>query len=272
MPRRCRGGGTRRGTRTARAGESVAVPRSLRAAVFAAVCVVTTALGHALMSGDLLPWWTLFLAFAGTASGAWLLTGRERGALPVVAATAVAQGLLHLLFDMAHRLVRVPVGASGTGPASGTDHGIAFSHSGMAMHMDHSVSGTAVQHAGTAGPSAPVSPESALVWQSSTGMFLAHLLAAVVCGLWLWRGETAAYQLGRALTLVLFAPLRRVRHMLARTLCHEGTHAGRSVEGTAETPPTVFAVLRHAVVRRGPPGAGSAFLQLSSGPLPALRH
>ncbi|MDX3746433.1 hypothetical protein [Streptomyces sp. AK08-02] len=273
MPRRP-GGGTCRGTRTASAkerAESVGAPRLLRAAVFSAVCVVTTALGHALMSGDLLPWWTLVLAFTGAASGAWWLTGRERGAVTVVGATAVAQGLLHLLFDVTHTLVRPAGGVPGAESTTGMDHGMAFSHSGMAVHMDHSVSGMAMQHAGTTGAPVPLPLESALAGQGSAGMFLVHLLAAVVCGLWLWRGETAAYRLGRAFAVALFAPLRRVRRMLARTMRDGWTLAGGPAEDAAETSPSVPTVLRHAVVRRGPPGAGSALIRLSPGPLLALR-
>ncbi|MEU2736136.1 hypothetical protein ABZ656_12045 [Streptomyces sp. NPDC007095] len=271
MSRRCRGGGTRRGTRSTWPEESVGIPRALRAAVFAAVCVVTTALGHALMSGDLLPWWTLVLAFTGTASGAWWLTGRERGAVTVVGVTAVAQGLLHLLFDVAHALVRVPAGAPGAGPASGMDHAMAFSHSGMVMHMSHSVSGMAMQHTGTTGTPVALPLESALVRHGSAGMFLAHLLAAVVCGLWLWRGETAAYRLGRAFAVALFAPLRRVRRMLARTVRDRRTLACWPAQGAAQAPPTAPAVLRHAVIRRGPPRAGSAHHHLPPGPPSILR-
>ncbi len=106
MPRGSRRGGTipgRRATGTGRC--AVDAVRSARAAVFAAVCVTTTALGHALMSGDALPWWAVACAFVGTASGARWLTGRERGAVAVVGATVVAQTLLHLLFVLAHRLV-----------------------------------------------------------------------------------------------------------------------------------------------------------------------
>lgn len=263
MPRRCRGGGTRRGTRTVWTAESVGTLRPLRAAVFAAVCVVTTALGHAVMSGDLPPWWTLVLAFTGTATGAWWLTGRERGAITVVGATAVAQGLLHLLFDAAHSLV----GILGTEAAPGMDHGMGFSPSGMVMDMGHSGSGMVMQGAGTKGTAGMLPLESVMARHGSTGMFLAHLLAAVVCGLWLWRGETAAYRLGRALAVALFAPLRRVRRMLARTVREVRNLVGRTAVGVAEVQPTVSAVLKHAVIRRGPPRASSALPRLSPGPL-----
>ncbi|UXX91363.1 hypothetical protein N7U49_01510 [Streptomyces sp. AD2-2] len=258
MPRRCRGAGTRPGNRTARATESVGALRPLRAAVFAAVCVVTTALGHTVMSGDLPPWWTLILAFTGTASGAWWLTGRERAAVTVVGATAVTQGLLHLLFDAAHSLDSAPVGTPGARAATG-----------MVMDMGHSGSSMVMEGPGTTGTPVTLPLASVMARHGSTGMFLAHLLAAVVCGLWLWRGETAAYRLGRALAVALFAPLRRVRRMLARTRREVRDLADRTAAGVAGVRATVSVVLKHAVIRRGPPGAGSALLSLSTGPLPA---
>ncbi len=46
------------------------------------------------------------------------------------------------------------------------------------------------------------------------GMLLAHVLAALACGLWLWRGERAAYRLGRALAAAVFVPLRIAYHGL----------------------------------------------------------
>lgn len=251
--------------------EGVRAPRLLRAGVFAAVCVVTTALGHSVMSGDVLPWWTLGSALAGTAWGAWWLTGRERGAAAVVGATVVAQGLLHLLFDLAHVFVRGPADPPPAGQAPGMDHGIMFSHSGMTMRMNHSDSGLAMGHAGTTG--APFAPrlESVVAQQGSAGMFLAHLLAAVVCGLWLWRGEAAATQVGRALAVVLFAPLRRICRVLAHPALDRRAPSVCAATAERETARTAPVLLRHAVVRRGPPLVGSAVVRLSVGPLPVVR-
>ncbi|MEU3161123.1 hypothetical protein ACPCAJ_32150 [Streptomyces griseoincarnatus] len=259
MSGRYRGGEAIRATCSPAAAESAGMLRPVMTAVAAGLCVATTALGHALMSGDLLPWWTLALGFTGTASGAWWLTGRERGAATVVGATALAQALLHLLFDVAHTLVRGPAG-----PSAGMDHTMTFSHAGMAMPMGHPMPVTAMPHAGTSG--APVSPlESVLARQGSLGMVLAHLLAAVVCGLWLWRGEAAAHRLGRALAVTLFAPLRRARRLLARTDCGGRAPVVRWLHGWTEAFPAASTVLRHAVVRRGPPKAGSALRRRSTG-------
>ncbi|MFI9569331.1 hypothetical protein [Streptomyces rishiriensis] len=249
------------------AGERAGSPRALSAVVFAAVCVVTSALGHALMSGDLLPWWALGAAFAGTVSAGWWLTGRERGPGTVVGVTTAAQGLLHLLFDQAHQMAHGPTRVAEAGSASGMGHTMMFSHSGMAMHMDPSGAGMTMAPSGTADTSAGMPMFFAGAHQDAATMFLAHLLAAVVCGVWLWRGETAMYRLGRALAVVLFAPLSRVRRLLGRPVSDSRTRAGLPAPDAAPALPTGFAVLRHAVVRRGPPSDASAVQRASFGPL-----
>ncbi|MEU3096515.1 hypothetical protein ABZ690_17380 [Streptomyces sp. NPDC006967] len=266
---RSRPGATRRASRATSAAERVGSPRALSAAVFAAVCVVTSALGHALMSGDLLPWWALGAAFTGTASAGWWLTRRERGPVTVVGVTTAAQGLLHVLFDLAHEVAHGPARAAETVSATGAGHAMMFSPSGMAMHMDHSGAGMTMAHGATAGDS-HVLPTLSAAGQGPAAMFLAHLLAAVVCGVWLWRGETAVHQLGRALAVVVFAPLRRVRGLLGRPVPGLRTHAGLPSPEDAPAAPTAFAVLRHAVVRRGPPRDRSAALRASCGPLFAM--
>ncbi|MEU0215479.1 hypothetical protein ABZ281_10290 [Streptomyces sp. NPDC006265] len=221
--------------------------RLVRTAMFAAVCAMTTALGHALMADDVLPWWAVGVAFAVTASGAWRLTGRERRAVTIIGATVVAQGLLHLLFSLTHQLVRsstavgVPIGER----PSGT-HGMAFSHSGMGMH--HPGMHAPVLEAPSGAPLL-----SAVTHAASAGMLLAHLLAAVVCGVWLWRGEAAVHRIGRALAAVLFAPLRRVCRVLLRTEARRASPPCRTAEGVAQDTRPTPSPLRHAVVRRGPP-------------------
>ncbi|MFF1293906.1 MULTISPECIES: hypothetical protein [unclassified Streptomyces] len=235
--------------------------------VFAAVCVVTTALGHALMSGDVLPWWAVGSAFAATAAGGWWLTARERGAVTVVGATVVVQGVLHLLFSVAHQLVRTPVSVAGVPRAergSTLHQGTEPSHSGMVMHPSGVRPGAVAESSG-----APL--VSVLTHQGSAGMLLAHLLAAVVCGLWLWRGEAAVHRIGRALAAVLFAPLRRICRVLLRTASTRLVPLRRRpVHGGEHRLPT-SALLRHAVIRRGPPRGRSTVSRLSPVPLLAVR-
>ncbi len=77
--------------------------RAIRAATFAAVCVVAAALGHALASGTGVSPLALGSAFAGTASAAWWLAGRERGAFAVTGATVLSQIAFHVLFSLMDR-------------------------------------------------------------------------------------------------------------------------------------------------------------------------
>ena len=86
---------------------------------------------------------------------------------------------------------------------------------------------------------------------TSTLMFAAHSLAAVVCGLWLWRGEAAAFRLGRALAAAVFVPLRlalRITGALSRPQLSERP----IIPGPARR--LRAALLQHVVSRRGPPG------------------
>ncbi|MGX1372706.1 hypothetical protein RKD19_008065 [Streptomyces canus] len=266
MPRTHRPrGGTHGGHRAIGAPVSAAAAlRPVRAAVFAAVCVVTTALGHALMSGDLLPWWALGAAFTATASAGWWLTLRERGVETVVGATVVAQGLQHLLFTLAPGPLFARNPAAGAPESSGisaTHHGMtATSHAGMLMH-----------HPGTMEQPTEDSLLSLVTHGGSGGMLLAHLLAAVACGVWLWRGEAAVHRIGRALAAALFAPLRRVCRVLFRTAAWCVLPSRRSAAGGSERRRATPAELRHAVVRRGPPHTGTAVRRPPPQPLLAIR-
>jgi hypothetical protein len=210
--------------------------RLARSAVFAAVCVVASALGHAMMSGSSMPVWALGYAFAGVTAGAWWLAGRERGALAVTGATVVTQLSLHVLF-MVSQMVH------GTGVPA-TD---AATLAGMPGMGSSTLSVSTV--AGSQGATHAGMNMGSHEW--SMGMLLAHTLAALVCGLWMWRGEAAVYRLGRALAAFLVAPLRR-----ALLVC--GTTGAPTAPRTRAdvAPATRFRrcwTLRHSVIRRGPP-------------------
>ncbi|MFC9241482.1 hypothetical protein ACFTZK_34235 [Streptomyces decoyicus] len=85
---------------------------------------------------------------------------------------------------------------------------------------------------------------------SSIGMLLAHTLAAVLCGLWLWRGEAAVFRLGRSLAASLSAPLL----LVLKTLRWTGPTPS-AAPATAPAAVRLRGVLFHHVLsRRGPPG------------------
>ena len=70
----------------------------VRAEVFTVACVVLSALGHALMSGQAVPWWSLVVAAGGIGPVAWLAAARERSLPAIAVAVLVTEGVLHLLF------------------------------------------------------------------------------------------------------------------------------------------------------------------------------
>lgn len=208
------------------------VSRAVRAAFFAVVCVLTAAVGHAWASGMSPSWFVLGSAFVGTASAAWWVAGRERGAVVVTGSTVVAQLGLHSLFDLLH-----PDPMASMASAEHAELMKRMSHEQLMEHMD-SMSMSSMSMMASGG-------------HTSTLMFAAHSLAALVCGLWLWRGESAAFRLGRALAAAVFVPLRlalRIAGSLSRPQLPE-----RPVTpGPARR--LRAALLQHVVSRRGPPG------------------
>ncbi|MCX5250613.1 hypothetical protein OG895_36355 [Streptomyces sp. NBC_00201] len=203
--------------------------RTLRAAVFAAVCVLLAALGHILMSGSDVPAWALAAGGVGTGAVGWCLAWRERGLPLIVAAVVAAQAALHEAFSFAQWTTE----ASGSSASMdmGSMHMGSMDSMDMA-HMDH------MGHAAAGG--------------SSSGMLAAHLLAALLCGLWLAYGEKAAFRILRAVAGWLAAPLRLLLALPA-TPERPRPHLRRR---RSDREPRLL-LLVHAITSRGPP-AGTA--------------
>ncbi|WP_308286709.1 hypothetical protein [Streptomyces griseorubiginosus] len=72
--------------------------RALRAAVFAALCVLLAAGGHVLATGMAPPVWVQAVGFVPLFGAGCLLGGRERSLAAIGAGTLTAQGALHLAF------------------------------------------------------------------------------------------------------------------------------------------------------------------------------
>ncbi|MFD3656859.1 hypothetical protein [Streptomyces sp. NPDC058620] len=168
--------------------------RFVHAVLFAVVCVSVSGLGHAHMSGGPLPLSALGAALLLVSGAGWWLAGRERTASVVVAASVLGQVSLHTLFSS------LPSPASGAPSTAGASAGHASGHhSGV---MDHSA------HDAMAGGPSDLAFAGAFDGSVlTTGMAAAHLVAGLVCGWWLWRGEIALVQLGRSLALFVAAPL-----------------------------------------------------------------
>ncbi|MFE5556403.1 hypothetical protein [Streptomyces sp. NPDC056544] len=229
--------------------------RALRAAMFAALCVLLAATGHLLMSGAAVPWWALSVAFPGTAATAWALAGRERGLLAVTTAAVAVQAVLHTGFSLAQSLVgpaTMPPMSQPTG--GGGPHAPA--------HLHHAVHGTAdvasavtgaAGATGATGGSLPGGVHEAAA-MSPFCMLAAHLLAAVVCGLWLAHGERAVFRVVRAVAARFWTPLR----LLLRTAAPAHLPPVRIRRRRHHRAPRRL-FLVHAITSRGPP-AGTAVL------------
>ncbi|MFF3618336.1 hypothetical protein [Streptomyces sp. NPDC002467] len=213
--------------------------------MFAAVCVLLASVGHVLMSGTAVPWWAMSAGFVGTAIAAWSLASRERGPLAVIAATVAVQGALHSGFSLAQSVLR-------PSPPSGTSH----AHHGM--HDVHDMGAMAGTHEmpGMAGMTTldPPPLDASSIGMSPIGMIAAHLLAALLCGLWLAHGERGAFRILRAVAGRLWTPLRLL-FGLAPAPARPRVPVRRPRRGPAL--PQLFLV--HAITQRGPP-PGTAVL------------
>ncbi|MET8249283.1 hypothetical protein ABZV31_35885 [Streptomyces sp. NPDC005202] len=240
--------------------------RTVRAAVFAACCVLLAALGHIMMSGTAVPWWAMTAGVVATGGTAWRLADRERGPLLVVSVAVATQAVLHSSFSLAQAVVH-PAPSGGRSLAHqwltyllcSSPSGSGVGHDPMSMSMSSMGHDMGAMHPmGSMGSMASMgsmnhmgSAESAghgMAGMSSTGMLLAHLLAALLCGLWLAYGERAAFRILRALAGRLFAPLR----LLLRLPVPPHRPRVRARRADSDRAPRRL-LLTHAITSRGPP-------------------
>lgn len=200
--------------------------RAVRVTLFAAVCVVLAGAGHAVVVGHEVPLGVLLVAGGGVAALAWSGSARRRGPYVLGGALLAAQAGLHLLFA---RLAPDPVNASAGG------HNAA----------GHPGAGSALQH-----PAPDVGPDqlAAAEGHGSPAMLAAHLLATLGCALWLWRGETAFFQVLRVLRTRALPALVR---LLAPVVLPDATTPPAPVDSTTSRPRTPL--LAHSRHGRAPP-------------------
>ncbi|MFD8740626.1 hypothetical protein ACFV06_37705 [Streptomyces sp. NPDC059618] len=271
--------------RSARSGAGL---RTLRAAVFAAVCVVLAAAGHGIASCAVVPLWTLGAGFLAVFAVAAALAGRERALPGIVALLALGQTVLHTLFGLGLQASATAAGSMGA-TASGMP-GMPMSDAALVARAARLVCGTAaaaitpahamkiladaridtgmtgmadmpsMHHAADAVPTAAGAPMPVL---PSLSMLLAHLLAALAAGWMLRHGDLALLRLMRlsahgvteaALVRSLRAALTLVRAL--RTGLPGAPEIARAPLTALLAPlaPRTTA-LQHTVVRRGPPAS-----------------
>ncbi|MFE7929217.1 hypothetical protein ACFU6S_10810 [Streptomyces sp. NPDC057456] len=196
--------------------------RSLRAAVFAAVCVLLAAAGHGLATGATPPLWADGAGFLAVFTAGWLLGARERALPGIGAAMLTTQAGLHFAFDAARSRT-----AARTMPAMPMT-----SAHGMHAHGMHPYGMHLPAHTVTA-----MTPHATA----------AHVLAALAASWWLRRGEAALWSLLRR--AVAFLPgLAAWWRVTPVPLPVPSVHCA----APAPAPPRQR-LLRHAVSRRGPP-------------------
>ncbi|MFD4374541.1 hypothetical protein [Streptomyces sp. NPDC058486] len=182
---------------------------------------------------------TLLAAFAATAGVAWCAAGRRRGPAACATATVAAQAALHTAFSLtgAHH-------PAAPAPQTPTGHEAHMGHMG---HMGHTGPMTHVAPADPTGDG--IAALLAPLADGGPGMLAVHLLAALVCGLWLARGEAAFFALAEA-------ALTPLRHLLAVPLGpvavpDDPRRPVRRPRRNARRPHVT--VLAHVLSRRGPP-------------------
>jgi hypothetical protein len=197
----------------------------MRAAVFAAVCVVLSLAGHDLMASRPAPAWAGWAALAGVTAVGYCMADRRRPAWWILLAVEVGQACLHLWFTWC------------TSPDSGT----APARPIMTMHggVHHLVNTGTMSHGGDT---------------PGLGMTGAHALAGMLVALWLYAGERALWRALSLVTELLLDPALRVFPllMLADVVVDRRRYGTRDRRRADEARPVV-AVLRHVLVRRGPP-------------------
>ncbi|MER8097560.1 hypothetical protein [Streptomyces goshikiensis] len=210
--------------------------RAIRAAMFAVTCVLLASLGHVLMSRTAVAWWAMAVAVAAVGALAWVLADRERGLASVTAATVAVQAALHTGFSLAQ------AAAHPSGPGTGGGHVHAMAAHAMAG------GGTTVPMPMPMPMPASMPAGHAMGSMSPVGMLAAHLLAALLCGLWLAYGEQGAFRVLRAVAGWLLVPLR-----LAFRLPAPPDRPRLSARRDGGSRPPRGLLLAHAITSRGPP-------------------
>ncbi|MER5990244.1 hypothetical protein [Streptomyces viridosporus] len=250
--------------------------RILRAAVFAAVCVVLAGAGHSFASCAAVPLWTLAVGFLVTLVIAAPLAGRARSVPAITALLAVGQTALHILFGFGQHGTALPAGSPPLLSDAALVERAALlvcgpSAAAISPAQAHRILADAGIHPGTARTPAAdalsTAAGSLVSLLPSLPMLLGHVLAAMAAGWLLRRGDLALLRLTElsahgvaegALVRSLRAALALVRALRAGL---PGTpEAGPRTPRAAlpEPPAPRTTALQHSVIRRGPPAAATA--------------
>ncbi|MGW7330007.1 hypothetical protein ACWGIU_15720 [Streptomyces sp. NPDC054840] len=259
--------------------------RLIRAAVFTAVCVVLSALGHALASCATVPWWSLCLGFLAVFAVAAPLAGRPRTLPGITAGLTAGQLGLHAMFGLGQHSAAAAQAPAGTADASLAELAARLVCGGNSVPLSPADARQILEAAGL--DPAALAEQTAQAGQAvaqahgahahvaqavttapaiglfSPAMLAGHLLAALALGWLLGRGDAALLRLvALSRRSAEAAPLRPLHAALAfvRAL---GAGLPGSAPRTPQDPrtgcdPTLRTgreALQHTVIRRGPPVA-----------------
>ncbi|MFF8915606.1 hypothetical protein ACF08M_20345 [Streptomyces sp. NPDC015032] len=211
------------------------------------------------------------LCVGGVGGLGWLVAGRERGQVTVVALTVAAQAGLHGAFTLVQTAQQAEPNPAGSpalalrwadallcGPHRDSEAAArAYDVAAQAGLTDSiqlprleggSSAIAALGHASHSTQAAqPLHDMGAMTGTASWGMLAAHATAAVLCGLWLARGERAAFQILRAVADRVHIPLSLLSAL-------------RPLPAAPPTPPVDrsgrrprLRLLVHTLATRGPP-------------------
>ncbi|WP_194926089.1 hypothetical protein [Catenulispora pinisilvae] len=231
-------------------------PRSVapnsRAAVFAAVCTLLAVAAHRLMSVSDIPVTAIALGAAAVFCFARIAAALgERGLATIGLLVGGSQIGLHLLFQaaqaaQAQSALSVQSLSSTPSAPSGPIGATSMPMPGMAGMPN------------MGGMPGMVGGSSSSFLGTTTGMTIAHVLAALVTAWWLRRGEAALFavvQRAGAARAVLGASWRMVAEWAAGVRPIESAGPARCVVGVGIRRPAAARVLLFTVIRRGPPAA-----------------
>ncbi|MFE0809848.1 hypothetical protein ACFW4M_14365 [Streptomyces sp. NPDC058794] len=264
---------------TARSGNDL---RILRAAVFAAVCVVLAAAGHTLASCAGVPLWSLCAGFLGVVLVAAPLAGRERSLPGIAVLLTAGQTALHTLFGLGqHGTTAVTAAGAATGGSGtpsdaslvqqaarlvcGTTAAAISPAEAQRILTDARIAPAAGARSGAAHHPADALAGSSTALLPSLPMLLGHVLAALAAGWLLRRGDLALARLVElsAQSAHSVAEAAFVRALRAALSLVRALHAGlagtpgkgpRPPRAAPPVPPRPCATaLQHTVIRRGPP-------------------
>ncbi|MEU8570514.1 hypothetical protein AB0C51_19580 [Streptomyces pathocidini] len=219
--------------------------RTLRAALFTALCVTLSTASHVLLSGVPLPVTTVAALSAAVFATAWALAGRQRGFAAIAALLIPLELAADTVFTTGQHACYGQAGGPVAGPlrSVGVDLLCAGGDFGTPLAR---VASQGAPGLGRAAGFPQIASDPAAPWL----LLAAHLAVGLAAAAWLWRGEAALGRLVRAAAVSAFRPLL----VAAAAASAAGARRPRlRAASPARAASRTHPLLVHSVVRRGPP-------------------